>query len=381
MGVDFDKIIDRQNTGSLKIDRYKGRDVISMWVADMDFAAPQPVIDAIRDRLDHGILGYSVATDDLNDVVVNRLAKLYGWAIDPQWIVWLPSLVVGINVVTHLLDRDEEIITFVPAYPPFLISPNIAQAKLHTVELAVKDGRYTFDLEAFRNAITDKTKMFILCNPYNPVGRVFEEDELEAITKICLENDILICSDEIHCELILSDKKHIPTATLSQRHLENTITLLSPAKTFNLPGMNCGLAIIADPELRKKYVKKLFVCSPPCINALGLAACKAAYSQCEDWKGDLLEYLKQNAKIVYDFVNSQIPLLRMKMPEATYLAWIDARSLGVENAEKFFEDAGVGLQGGKGFGVPGFVRMNFGCPRELLLKALDRMKKAVESLE
>jgi cystathionine beta-lyase len=380
MNVNFDKIIDRRNTGSLKVDKYKDRDIISMWVADMDFAAPTPVIDAIRDRLEHGILGYSVPTDELNDIVVKRMANLYGWDIDPDWIVWLPSLVVGINVVTHLLARDDEMITFVPAYPPFLISPHIADTKLHTVELAVKDGRYTFDIEAFKNAITDRTRIFILCNPYNPVGRVFDEKELEAITKICLERDILICSDEIHCELILSDKTHIPTATLSQRHLENTITLMSPAKTFNLPGMNTGLAIIADPELRKQYTRKLFICAPPCINALGLVACKAAYSQCEQYKGELVEYLKENAKITYDFVNTQIPHLKMKLPEATYLAWIDVRDLAVDDAEKFFEDAGVGLQGSKGFGVPGFVRLNFGCPRKVLLEALQRMKRAVDSL-
>jgi cystathionine beta-lyase len=381
---DFDIIYNRAGTGSLKYDKYKsrkgycvGRDIIPMWVADMDFPAPEAVRQALHKRIDDGIFGYSVPTDEINRVVTERIKRLYGWQIEPDWIVWLQGLVMAVHIVSRLVNTDEQIITFLPAYPPFIDSPKYAGRKLIRVPLLFENGRYTFDLERFEKAITPKTRLFILCNPHNPVGRVFDKDELQAVADICLKNKILVCADEIHCELIISDKKHIPFATLGKEAQDNSITLMSPSKTFNLSGLNCGFVIIPVPEIRKRFVSIMTGIAPPCVNALGLTACQAAFTDCEEWKESLLAYLKENKKIVYDFVNNKLSPLSMADCEATYLAWIDAGKLNVPDPVKFFEQAGVGLSDGKEFGVEGFVRLNFGCPRKMLLEALDRMKQAL----
>lgn len=376
--TDFDKIIGRRETGSLKWDKYKDGDVIPMWVADMDFQAPPAVIEALRKRIEHGIFGYSVPTDELNDTIVRRLKQLYGWQIEPSWIVWLPGLVFAVDVVSRCVDSDKDIITFIPAYPPFLEAPAYANRKLITVPLLFKDNRYTLDVEKFKKAISPDTKLFILCNPYNPVGRVFSREELKVIADICLRHNIIICSDEIHCELILGDKKHIPTASLNGEIENRTITLMSPAKTFNLAGLNCGFAVIPNPDLRGCFIYVMRGIAPPCVNVLGLAACQAAYSDCEEWKKALLKYLAENKEMVYEFVNNKIPLLSMADVEATYLAWINAQKLDVTDPAAFFEKAGVGLFDGRYFGAEGFVRLNFGCPRKILSQGLERMKKAVE---
>lgn len=375
--TDFDEIIDRRSTGSLKWDRYKDADIIPMWVADMDFQAPEPVRNALQKRIEHGVYGYSVPTEKLNQTVVSRLKQLYDWRIEPPWIVWLPGLVVGLDIISRYVREDEEIITFVPAYPPFLDAPAYANRKLKTVPLLFENGRYGFDLKGFEKSISSQTRLFILCNPHNPAGRVFDKDELQAVADICLKNDIIICSDEIHCELILCDKKHIPVATLNKEIQDRTITLMSPAKTFNLAGLNCGFAVIHEQSIRKRFVHIMRGIAPPCINALGFTAAQAAYSECGAWRSSLIRYLAENKKVVYDFVNNQIPLLSMANLEATYLAWIDARKLNVHDPVLFFEQAGVGLSDGREFGADGFVRLNFGCPRKILLQGLERMKSAV----
>ncbi len=375
--TDFDEIIDRRSTGSLKWDRYKDADIIPMWVADMDFRAPEPVRRALQKRIEHGVYGYSVPTEKLNQTVLNRLKKLYDWRIESSWIVWLPGIVEGLNVVSRYVQEDEELIIFVPAYPPFLDAPAYANRKLRTAPLLFENGRYSLDLKGFEKSISPQTRLFILCNPHNPAGKVFDRDELQAVADICLKNDIIICSDEVHCELILCDKKHIPIATLSKEIQDRTITLMSPAKTFNLAGLNCGFAVIPNQSIRKRFINIMRGIAPPCINALGFTAAQAAYSECEQWRSSLLKYLAENKNIVYDFVNNRIPLLSMADVEATYLAWVDARGLNVPDPASFFEQAGVGLSDGREFAEEGFVRLNFGCPRKVLLQGLERMKSAV----
>lgn len=374
---EFDIVIDRRESGSLKWHKYRGTDVISMWVADMDFQSPPAVRQAMQRRIEHGIFGYSVPTERLNETVVNRTKKLFGWEIEAEWIVWLPSLVVALDIASRLVAEDEEIITFVPAYPPFLEAPMYAQRRLKTVGLIFENNKWTIDLAGFRRAVTAKTRLLILCNPHNPVGRVFNRDELEAVAEVCLKNNILICSDEIHCELILSNKKHITLSLLSDQVQDKTITLMSPSKTFNVAGLNCGYAVIPNASLRKRFVHISRGVCPPCVDAIGLEACQAAFTDCEEWKGRLLSYLKENKNIVLDYVNNQMQPLSMADVEATYLAWIDARRLNVSDSAAFFERGGVRLHDGKDFGTAGFVRLNFGCPRQVLLEALVRMKKAV----
>ena len=374
---EFDKVIDRRNTGSLKWDKYKDRDVIAMWVADMEFQAPLAVREALRKHIEHGIFGYAAARDELYETIIAKLKKDYGWDIERRWIVWLPGLVPALSVACRCVGQDgDEVATFVPVYPPFLSAPRLARKELKSIPLSCKDNYYTFDIEKFEEAISPRTRLLLLCNPHNPVGRVYSEEELRTIADVCLRNNIIICSDEIHCELIISDKKHVPTATLGKQVADNTITLMSPGKTYNLAGLNCGFAIIPNKSIREKFLTAKEGIVPP-VNAFAYTACLAAYRDCEDWRKSLIEYLRQNKQLVYNTVNNKMSGLSMGGVEATYLAWIDTRKLNVPDSVSFFEQAGVGLSDGREFGSNGFVRLNFGCPREMLAEALKRMKAAV----
>ena len=374
---DFDRSIERRNTASLKWDKYKGKDIIPLWVADMDFCSPPAVIDALQKRISHGVFGYTDPPLELNKIVVAMLEAEYGWSVKPQWLVWLPGLVTGFNVACRAVGEDNDaVMTATPAYPHFLSAPGNFRRKLVKVPLREEQNRWGLDFDRLESAVTPDTRLFLLCNPHNPVGRVFTHDELKVLAAICEKHNIVICSDEIHCGLLLdSDKTHIPTATLAPEVAQRTITLMSPSKTFNLPGLGCAFAVISDEKLRKRFVqaKSGIV---PLVNAMGFSAAEAAYRDCADWHAGLLEYLCGNRKTIAQAV-ADMPLLSMAPIEATYLAWIDVRAAGLTNPVRFFEDAGVGLQDGIEFDGPGFVRLNFGCQRPLLEEALDRMKAAL----
>jgi len=375
---EFDRVYERRGTGSIKWERYGDKRIIPMWVADMDFRSPPAVIEALKKRASHGIYGYSVPTDKLHDAVLKRLKRLYGWKVKKEWIVWLHGLVSGLSAACRCIgEAGDEVVIFTPIYPPFLDAAILAKRKMVTIPLLCKDNYYSFDLQSFKKVITKRTKLLLLCNPHNPVGRVFSKVELSELAKICLKNNIKICSDEIHCELILGERKHTPTATLGREIADNTITMMSAGKTFNLPGLNCGFAVIENRELRKKFRSALNGITPPFINTFGLAASLAAFRDCEDWKRKLLTYLKKNKKILYDAVNNEMKPLSMGDVEATYLAWIDARGLNLQDPAAFFKKAGVGLADGSEFGADGFLRMTFACPRKILLEAIERMKKAI----
>jgi len=247
---------------------------------------------------------------------------------------------------------------------------------LITVPLAVEGGRYVFNFEGIGKAETERTRMFLLCNPQNPTGRVFTRGELERLAAVCLEREVVICSDEIHCGLVLDeDARHISIAALDEEIARHTITLLAPSKTYNLPGLGCSFAVVPDPGLRSRFTKVMNGIVPH-VNALGFTAALAAYRDSEDWRLALIDYLKENRDLVEEFV-SQTPGMSMHHVEATYLAWIDCRELGVKDSAALFEDFGVGLSDGCDFGSPGFVRLNFGCPRSTLKEALQRMERAV----
>lgn len=377
MEYNFDCIIDRQNTGSLKWDKYKSTDVIPMWVADMDFQCPAPILQALHQRVDHGIFGYTVARDELREVIVKRLQSKYGWEIEAHWIVWLPGLVPGLNVACRAVGRQgDEVLIWVPVYPPFLSAPRFSQRRLKTIPLCRQGDVFTFDMQGFRKAISAKSRLLLLCNPHNPVGRVYTKEELSALAQVCLEHNIIICSDEAHCDLIFDDRQHVPIATLSKEIEAQTITLMSPNKTFNLPGLNCGFGIISNDDLREQFqqVRKDMV---PEGNALGFTACLASYKDCEPWRKALIDYLRKNRDIVSDYINGQVETLSMDRVEATYLAWINVEKLNEPDPAGFFERAGVGLSDGRHFGGRGHVRLNFGCPQQRLSEALDRMKCAV----
>jgi cystathionine beta-lyase len=375
---DFDAVVDRRGTASMKWDRYKGKNIIPLWVADMDFRSPPAVIRALQQRIEHGVFGYAVPPESLNQIVVEMLAAEYKWSIKPHWLVWLPGLVTGLNVACRAVGEDKDhVITTVPVYPPFLSAPGNSRRNLIKVPLCEQNDRWSFDFERLESAITPDTRLLILCNPHNPVGRAFTRDELATLAGICERHDIIICSDEIHCGLLLDkDKTHIPTAALDAEVARRTITLMSPSKTFNLPGLGCAFAVISEEKIRRRFIEKMSGIVP-LVNALGYVAAETAYRYCSPWRLDLLDYLQQNRDTVTKAVD-QIPLLSMAPVEATYLAWIDVRSANLQNPVKFFEDAGVGLQDGIEFDGPGFVRLNFGCRRALLEEALERLSGALE---
>jgi cysteine-S-conjugate beta-lyase len=378
MSFNFDAVPDRRGTDSLKWRRYQGRDIIPMWVADMDFVSPAPVLEALHARIDHGVFGYAVPPKELTDVVVARMAERYRWQIEPTWIVWLPGLVPALNVACRAYGDDgDDVLTFTPAYPPFLAAPGLSRRQLRTVPLRREGHRWTFDLERFESELSARSSVLLLCHPHNPVGRRYEREELQAIAEICVQHNVVICSDEIHCDLVLDGGPHIPTAALSEEIAAQTVTLMAPSKTFNVPGLGCAFAIIPNIALRKAF-KQAREGIVPHTNALGFAACLAAYRDGEPWRAALIDYLRHNSEIVYETINHEIPGLSMDPVQATYLAWIDTTELGLAEPARFFEQAGVGLSDGADFHGPGYVRLNFGCTEKTLREGLARMKRAVE---
>ena len=294
--------------------------------------------------------------------------------------MWLPGVVPALNVVCWAYGQDgDEVVTFTPIYPPFLTAPPRCGKVLRTIPLRREDGRLTFDVERLESEITPRAKILLLCNPHNPVGRRYDCAEIERIARLCVAHDLIICSDEVHCELILDGGPHIPTATLGSEVSARTITLMAPSKTFNIPGLNCAFAIIEDPGLRTRF-KKTREGIVPGTNVLGFAACLAAYRDGEPWRLALIDYLRGNKEIVRRFVDAEAPGLSMDDVQATYLAWLDTRRLGLPKPARFFEKFGVALYDGKEFQGEGCVRLNFGCPRSTLAEALDRLRRALRSI-
>ncbi len=378
---DFDTLVDRRATSSAKWDKYGARDVIPMWVADMDFACAPPIVDALRRRVDHGIYGYSNPPASLVDATLAHLTREYDWSIEPEWIVWLPGLVVGLNVVCRAFGREgADVLTAVPIYPPFLSAPINGARNVVQVPMIETGGIWRWDMHALEHVATPRSRLLLLCNPHNPVGRVFGESELRLIAEACARHDLVLCSDEIHSGLVLDrDKRHVPIASLSREIAERTVTLMSASKTFNLPALGCAYAVVSNADLRAK-LKRAMAGIVHHVGLMGYIATEAAYRHGRDWQLALLEYLRTNRDLVEREV-AKIPGLRIWHAEATYLSWIDARGLQTERVTQFFEAAGVGLYDGALFGTPGFLRLNFACPRSLLEQALERMSRAVQSAQ
>ncbi len=378
MPFDFDTLIDRRGGDSTKWNKYADRDVLPLWVADMDFAAPPAVLEALQRRVEHGVFGYGQPWPSLVEAVLEHLAREYAWPVQEEWLVWLPGLVAGLEVACRAVgDAGDTVLTATPIYPPFLSSPKHSQRKLATAALLIEDARWRWDVEATDQALKQsKAKTLLLCHPHNPVGRAWREDELQQIARLTEKHNLVVCSDEIHCDLILDPaRRHRPFASISPEMAKRTITLMAPSKTFNIPGLGCAFAVIADARLRRDF-RTVMQGIMPHVNTLGLVACEAAFRHGGPWRSALLDTLRGNARHVEAAVG-RMKGLAMAPVEATYLAWIDARGLGVDNPQRFFETAGVGLSDGADFGAPGFVRLNFGCPRATLDTALARMEKAI----
>ena len=379
MEFDFDTPIDRHGTASVKWNKYGSRDIIPMWVADMDFACAPAVVEALRRRVDHPIYGYSEPPPGLVDATISHLENEYGWKIQPEWIVWLPGLVVGLNVVCRAFGREgADVLTAVPIYPPFLSAPANAARHAVRVQMVEANGAWHWDMAALERAITPSSRLLLLCNPHNPVGRVFSRDELREIADACARHNLILCSDEIHNGLVLDpDKRHIPVASLSEEIAQRTVTLMSASKTFNLPALGCAYAIASNPDVRAK-LKKAMAGIVHHVGLMGYIATEAAYRHGKDWQLALLDHLRGNRDLVEREI-AKMQGLRIWHAEATYLSWIDARELRTDDPLQFFSDAGVGLYDGALFGAPGFLRLNFACPRPLLERALERMARAVDA--
>lgn len=372
----FDTPIDRRGSDSFKWGKYAGRDILPLWVADMDFAAPPAVLAALHRRIEHGVFGYGGPWPSLTESVLAHLQGEYGWSIEPEWLVWLPGLVTGLNVACRAVDG--EVLTATPIYPPFLSAPHFSGRKLNRVDLALDNNRWQWDMAAVQQATTAATRLFLFCHPHNPVGRCWSRDELLALADYAERNDLVVCSDEIHCGLILdADKRHIPFASLSPAAAQRSITLLAPSKTFNIPGLGCAFAVIPNPALRRRFEQAMHGIVPH-VNVLGLAACEAAFRHGGDWHRDLIAYLRGNRDRVAATMAS-LPGVRMAPVEATYLAWIDVRDLRLAKPAAHFEVHGIGLSDGADFGAPGWLRLNFGCPRATLDEALTRFERAVRA--
>jgi cystathionine beta-lyase len=356
-----------------------------MWVADMDFKSPPAVLEALRRRVEHGLFGYARPVASTVTAVVEALAARYGWRVDPAWLVWLPGLVVGLNVTAQAFaEPGDEVLCLTPVYPPFMTAPRNSGRVSKCVPLVLNraERRWEVDWEALEAAVTPRTRLFFLCNPHNPIARVFRREELQRLADFCLRHKLVLCSDEIHCDLILDALPHVPSALMSPELAQNTITLMAPSKTYNVPGLGTSLAIIPDPHLRARFVRATagIVAEVTC---LGFAACEAAYSDCEAWRQALLSYLRGNRECLSASLGTRLPGVVLEAPmEATYLAWLNVGALGLADPVAHFEKFGVGLSDGAFFGAPRgeYVRINLGCPRVTLNEAISRMESAVRAL-
>ncbi len=381
MEYDFDSPVDRKDTASLKWDKYKNTDALPFWVADMDFQSAPEIIAALEKRAKHGVYGYTVPSAEVTQSVVNYLARDHGYEIDPSWIMWTPGVVPALNLFCRAFgDKGSSVMTATPVYPPFLTAPANSERNLISVDLMWDGSRWTFDFERMEEVITPDTKSFILCNPHNPVGRVFNIEELAQLADFCIRHDLILCTDEIHSDLIIEPGiTHTPTNLINPEISQRSVMLTSPSKAYNIPGLCCAFAIIEDAKIRAAFrqVARGIITE---INAFGYTGCQAAYDLGGPWKHQLIDYLRANRDILYKFLEQELPQIKVRPMEATYLAWMDVSALKLENPTAYFESHGVGLSDGSFFGAPDHLRFNFGCARSLMVEGLERMKKAVRSI-
>ncbi len=379
--MDFDATIDNTQIFSDKWNKFKGRDVLPMWVADSDYQTAPAVIEALHKRVEHGVFGYTnQPTEEVREAIVFHLQTQHQWRIDPEWVVPLNSIVSGLTL-SCLVAGDEGDSVLLPAtiYPPFNFVISNTKRNAIRIPMVLINERWVLDFAALEAAITAETKMLLFCNPHNPGGVVYSKSELENLHSICERHDLLICSDEIHCDLVLDeDKKHIPIATLNDDAQQRTITLMAASKTYNIAGLGFGFAIISDTKLRKRFKKHARERMPD-VNLLAQVATTAAFKQGEPWRLKQIEHLRKNRDYLMQEIN-KIPGLKMYPLESTFLAWVDVSALMLTDAEKFFEEAGVGISAGAYFGDADFIRINFACTFATVEEAVKRIRNAISGI-
>ena len=383
--TNFDAVPNRRNPNNLNKWTWYPKDVLPMWVADMDFPAPKPILNELHKAVDQGVLGYELPSKVLKETVAVRMDDLYGWKVKPETVVAVTGIVNGFSVAARIACTPKKgVLIQTPVYNEFHeVKNNVDTAQLDAPLKKRVDGNiisYEIDWDIFEKQVK-KAGMFLLCNPHNPLGIIFSRKDLLRMAEICIRNKVLIVSDEIHSELLLDDNKFTPLAKLSSEIAKNTITLIAPSKTFNMPGLFCGFAVITDKELRERYEKEVNHLRLH-VSSMGLFASRIAFSgQCDGWLKDLRKYLTGNRDFLVDYVTKNMPQVRITIPAATYLAWLDFTHTEIDGSpfEFFLKNAKVAVSEGKIFGEAGegHVRLNFGTSRKILKQGLERMRKAL----
>lgn len=383
----FDRIINRKNTHCLKYDwrnkLFTDSEVIPLWVADMDFGIADEIRGDIINRTNHGIFGYTYHYDELYKAVSNWVKKRYNQTIEKEWIIFyhgvMPSVSIAISEFTNPGDR---IIVQPPVYTPLFQTIKDSNREVVYNKLKIENGNYSIDFEDLERQIDDKTKMLLFCHPHNPTGRNWTREELATLDSICRKHDIMVVSDEIHCDIIYPDSKHIPYITISRYAEQNTISCISPSKTFNIAGLAISAMIIPNKKIFSVVEKSIHRTHLYMLNLLGMIALESAYTKADEWLNELLKYLQGNRDFMIDYIGKNIPGIKCTAPQATYLAWLNCKNLNMNNKELkefMIREAKVGLSDGSGFGTggEGFQRLNFACPRSVLKQAFEQIKNAV----
>lgn len=391
MTYDFDTVIDRWNTRSAKWDgmesRYGTKDAIPMWVADMDFMSPPEVVQALEERARHGLFGYTTRPDSYFEAIIDWIKNRHGFQIQKEWIGHSPGVVSGLGFIVEALTQPgDKIIIQTPVYYPFRMVSESAGCEIVENDLLYENGQYTMDFDDLEAKAAAGAKMLILCSPHNPVGRVWTKEELTRLGEICLKHNVLVVSDEIHGDLIYKEYKHIPFGSLSPEFSQKSITCIAPSKTFNLAGLQTSTMIIADKEIQEKVNQTMMKHFAFGANAFGVVALEAAYRHGGPWLDALMDYLKENLKVMTEFIEQRIPSIKVVQPEGTYLVWLDCTELGMEAKELddfMLRRARLALDEGHIFGKngEGFQRINIACPRSLLMTGLQQLEQAVQELQ
>ncbi|MDP8202688.1 MAG: MalY/PatB family protein [Candidatus Tenebribacter burtonii] len=386
----FDQIIDRKNTKCYKWDYNKEifgkEELLSMWVADMDFQAPQEVLEILQKRVDHGIFGYTGLTGSFYASIINWMKKRFNWKIDQEWIVTTPGIVPAINfAIQTYTKKGDKILVQTPVYYPFFTSTENNERTLVVSQLKLSDSYYKMDFTDLERKLADDVKMMILCSPHNPVGRVWKFNELQKVSKLCFKYNVLLISDEIHSDLIIGENKHIPIPTISKDIANNSLTMFAPSKTFNVAGLSLSYVIIPNKKIRVKFQKTILNLGLHGGNVFGIEALEASYRYGQKWLDELLNYIEDNYTFVQQYLQNNIPRIKTIKMEGTYLLWLDCSELRLSQKELvslFINKAKLALNDGSKFGKGGngFMRMNLGCSRRLIEQALDRLAIAIRSI-
>lgn len=390
MKFNFDKIIDRTNNFSAKWSEmnknFGTNDLLPMWVADMDFLTAPCVMEALKDRLEQGIFGYTTRPSSYNESIVNWLDNRFSWKINQEWLMFSPAVITSISLlIQNLTQKNDKIMIQEPVYSPFhsIVESNERNLVISPL-VKLDDGSYVMDYEDIEAKIKD-VKVFILCNPHNPVGRVWTREELTRLGEICLKHNVLIISDEIHSDIILKNHKHTPFASISKEFRENTITCMAPTKTFNLAGLQSSFLVISNPYYYEVMDKAFSILDIKRNNAFSLVATEAAYNYGEDWLYELIKYIEDNVDFAIDYIKNHMPQLKVKKPEGTYLLWVDFSNLNVDKKDlknALINKGRIALSDGSSFGIggDGYYRINLACPRSMVLEGLKRIEFAIKSL-